>query len=254
MTSQPVFLQVALDPTLVKGIYDACDQWCMYCPATRRCLAYRCDPDIESGKHDIHRLLADRLYEGLTFLKRLCDAERRPTPELDALLADDPRKRAELIEIDDPIERIGRRYGQLSDAYLRSRPDYPFEMQRRASGPTPFEVFAWFHLRLPAKVYRALSSAACAARGDATRREDALISAKVALIGMDRSLDALAAMAAEDEDPRLELLQAQLRRLRREVEGRFPTARSVVRPGLDSPSDPVTGLPYVVEQWSRQPQ
>jgi hypothetical protein len=55
----------------------------------------------------------------------------------------------------------------------------------------------------------------------------------VALIGMDRSLDALVSIAAEDDDPRLDLLQAHLRRLRREVEARFPDARRIVRPGLD---------------------
>jgi hypothetical protein len=233
MTSKPPFVQVAADPTLINGIYDTCDQWCMYCPATRQCLAYRCSPDLSSGKQDIHRSLARRLVEGMAFLKSLCDAEGRPTPEIDAILSGDVRTNAELFEIDDPIERMGRRYGRLSDAYLMSRPDFPFEMRPHESGPTPFEVFAWFHRLVPAKVYRALMSAAKAARGQGGR-EDSLVSAKVALIGMDRSLDALQAMCAEDDDPRLEMMQLQLRRLRREVEGRFPEARSVVRPGLDA--------------------
>ena len=230
----PLFVQVAADPTLIPGIYDACDQWCMYCSATHWCLAYRCGPEIRSGKANVHRSLADRLYEGITFLKQVAEAEGRSTPEIDAMLSDDPRKRAQLVIIDDPIERIGRRYGRLSDAYLLSRPDFPFEMRHRASGPTPFEVFAWYHQLVPGKVYRALVSAGHAARGDAGRHDDALVSAKVALIGMDRSLDALAAMAVEDDDPRLESLQAQLRRLRREVDARFPSARAFVRAGLDA--------------------
>jgi hypothetical protein len=41
-------------------------------------------------------------------------------------------------------------------------------------------------------------------------------------------------MAVGDDDPRLDALHAQLRRLRREVEGRFPSARGFVRPGLDA--------------------
>jgi hypothetical protein len=102
----------------------------------------------------------------------------------------------------------------------------------RPSGPTPFEVFAWFHLLIASKIYRALLSSAAAARGDAGRKHDALISAKVAMIGIDRSLDALAAMAVDD-DARLELLGAQLRRVKRELELRFPEARDVVREGLD---------------------
>ena len=241
MTTTPPFVQVAADPTLVKGIYDACDQWCMYCPATQQCLAFRCNSEIRSGKQDIHRNLADRLDQGMTFLKHLCEAEGRPTTEIDAILSDDPQTTIQVIEINDPIERMGRRYGRLSDAYHVS-PDFPFEMRPRASGPTPFEVFAWFHQLVPAKVYRALLSAAQAARRQA-RREDALVSAKVALIGMDRSLDALQAMCAEDDDPRLDMMQLQLRRLRREVEGRFPEARNVVRPGLDAAPAPAAGGP-----------
>ena len=229
----PPFVQVAADPTLIPGIYDTCDQWCMYCSATHWCLAYRSGPEIRSGKANVQRSLADQLFEGITFLKQVSEAEGRPTPEIDAMLSDDPRKRTQIV-IDDPIERIGRRYGRLSDAYLLSRPDFPFEMRHRASGPTAFEVFAWYHQLVPGKVYRALVSAGHAARGDAGRHNDALVSAKVALIGMDRSLDALAAMAVEDDDPRLESLQAQLRRLRREVDARFPSARAFVRAGLDA--------------------
>ena len=232
----PVFVQVAGDPTLIPGVYEMCDQWCMYCPVTERCLAYRCSPDIASGKQDIHKSLAERLYEGLEFLKKLCEAEGRPTPEIDAILSDDPRKTATFVPVDDPIERMGRRYGQLSDAYLISRPDFPFEMRPRPSGPTPFEVFAWFHWLIPSKLYRALVSASRAARGEDSLRDDAFTSAKVALIGIDRSLDALAALAAEEQDARLELLQAQLRRLRREVDGRFPEARAFARAGLDAPT------------------
>jgi hypothetical protein len=238
--SEPVFVRLALDPTLIPGIYNGCDQWCMYCPVTARCLAYRCNPEVHTGKRDIYRGLADRLYESLAYLKNRCAAEGRPIPEIDAMMADDPRN-TQLVPLDDPIERAGRRYGQLSIAYLLSRPDCPSEMKPRALGPTPLEVFAWFHRLVPAKVYRALVSAMCAARGEPHRGDDALVSAKVALIGMDRSLAALAALAAEEADPRLEFLQAHLRRLRREVDGRFPAARSFVRLGFDAPADPVTG-------------
>ena len=233
MTSQPIFNQVCLDPTLIKGIYNTCDQWCMYCPATARCLAYRCSPEIRSGKQNIFASLADRLYEGMTFVKRQSEVEGRETPELDAMLADDPRARTELPTINDPLERAGARCARLCGAYLASRKDYPLEMVWRPTGPTPIEVFAWFHMLIAVKVYRSLWCGAAAARGDESKRADALVSAKVALIGIDRSLDALTAMAMDDDDARLDLLGGQLRRLRREVEGRFPEARSFMREGLD---------------------
>jgi hypothetical protein len=231
--SQPIFNQVRLDPTLIKGIYNTCDQWCMYCPATARCLVYRCSSEIRSGKQNIFKSLAARLREGIEFVKRLREAEGTPTPELDAMLADDPAARANVPPVDDPLERAAARYARLSDAYLLSRDDFPFEMIWHPNGPTPYEVFAWFHSLIGVKVYRALWCSAAVARGDAAKKDDALISAKVALIGIDRSLDALAAMSSEDDDTRLELMGSQLRRVKRELEGRFPEARSFVREGLD---------------------
>ncbi len=236
MMDVPPFVEVAADPTLIAGIYDACDQWCMYCHATQWCLAYRCGATTRSTGGDMYRDLADRLYEGIIFLKQLSKAEGRPTPEIDAMLANDPRAHQRLVIVEDPIEKMGRRYARMSDAYLRSRSDFPYELKFRPSGPSPFEVFAWYHRLVPAKVYRAIVSAAAGARGDQARHNDALISAKVALLGIDRSREAVAAMAIEDKDPRLDELQAQLRRLRNEVEKRFPSARRFVRPGLDAPT------------------
>ena len=87
----PPFVKAAADPTLIPGIYDACDQWCMYCHATQWCLAYRCGSAARSRGGDMHRDLADRLYEGIIFLKQLSEAEGRATPEIDAMLSNDPR-------------------------------------------------------------------------------------------------------------------------------------------------------------------
>jgi hypothetical protein len=204
--SQPIFNQAPLDPTIIKGIYNTCDQWCMYCPATTRCLAYRSSPAIQSGAQDLNKQLAERLYEGLVSFKRLNNAEGTPTPGVDAWLAGDFREPPPLSPGDEPLEGAAKRYARLSDAYLVSRADFPFAMVWRPTGPTPFEVFAWFH---------------------------SLIAAKVALIGIDRSLAALTALSADDDDPRLELLGAHLRRLGRELEGRFPEARDFIREGLD---------------------
>lgn len=231
--SQPIFNQVCLDPTLINGVYNTCDQWCMYCPVTERCLVFRCSPEIRSGKQNIYKALADRLYEGMAFIKKSSDAQGTPRPELDALLSNDLRQCTTLEPIDDPLERAARRYAHLCGAYLNSRNDYPFEMINRPSGPTPFEVIAWFHTLIAAKLYRALLCSSAIARGDDSRTDEQQASAKVALTGIDRSLEALASMAANDDDPRLELIAAQLRRLKREADARFPRARAFHREGLD---------------------
>ena len=194
---------------------------------------HRCSPELRDGKQNVFQALADRLYEGMAFLKQTCDAQGTPRPELDAILADDPRARKNLPKVDDPLERAGVRYARICGAYLVSRGDYPVEPRWRPTGPTAIEVVAWFQMLIAIKIYRALYCSAEAARGDDEKKLDATASAKVALIGIDRSLESLTTIATSDDDPRLELLQGHLRRLKREVEGRFPEARAFVREGLD---------------------
>jgi hypothetical protein len=234
------FVKAVRDPSLIKGIYNTCDQWCMYCPATARCLAYRCQPTRPGtgDSHNIYENIAAELFEGVRMLRDLNAAEGRPVPELETLLAADPRKSPTALEpVNDPLEKMARRYARLSSHYLASHPAFPFEMQHRDDGPTAFEVFAWYHLLIAAKVYRALTSSANGARNDDERlRLDAVFSAKTALIGIDRSRTALAKLQLEDDDARLDEMQTHLRRLARELDARFPAAKSLVRPGLDAPA------------------
>jgi hypothetical protein len=233
LLSQP-FVKATLDPNLVPGIYNTCDQWCLYCPATARCLAYQCRPPDakEEDPQDIYGNIASRMSEGLKLLRDLNQAEGREIPELDVLIKD-PREQLVLPPVDDPLERMGRHHAKLTHAYLLSRADYPFVIKRRPEGPAPLETVAWFHVLIAAKIYRALTSSAAAARGDAAALDDARGSAKVALMGIDRTRAAIHQLQQEDEDVRLDGMSAHLRRLARELEARFPDARILVRPGLD---------------------
>ena len=230
----PLLAQAARDPLLVPGIYNTCDQWCMYCPATARCLAFRCSPEAEASDEDVCASLAEHLSDGLMLLKNLSNAEGIALPIDDAL---DAEEGAGVFDVHDPLERMGVRYLQLAHAYLCTRTDLPADLEKRAGGPLPLEVLAWYHTLVPAKIYRALVGTARAGHDDADGRHDSLVSAKVALIGLDRSLGALAALAAESSDPRVSTLRAHARRLRRELEARFPAARDIVRVGLDTSAD-----------------
>jgi hypothetical protein len=226
-------VKAAEDPTLIPGIYNTCDQWCAYCPATTRCLAWRAMPRMKDGGEDLERDVAERMAEGVELLKGLWTAEGREA-EANAVVSADSWEEATLDVAQDPLVHMAERYVELSSNYLRTRPDFRFEMRHRATGPTPFETFAWYHTLLAAKVYRSLFSSTQAAFGDAAFQEDALASAKVALIGLDRSLDALTVMALDGADPRLPTMETLLRRLRQGLEQQFPGARSFVRTGLDS--------------------
>jgi pentatricopeptide repeat protein len=99
------------------------------------------------------------------------------------------------------------------------------------------EVIHWYQHQIAVKIMRAVGSA----RRDGERdveldRSDTDGSAKVALIGMDRSLAAWSEMLRQlpDEEDHILSFLAALSRLRREIEAAFPHARAFIRPGFDT--------------------
>lgn len=229
-------LTLASDPNLVPGIYNGCDQWCHYCPATGRCLAFAYRPEPDRGD-SLYENLEAKMFESMRYLKECHEAEGLQPPEdLVLLLSGEAPSRAACASIDDPLARMGKHYAILATAFLASS-DEPLPaapLPRRVGGPTPLDAFLYYHVQIAIKIYRAISSAREAARtGGPQARWDADVSAKVALLGIDRSDEALQVMALDDRDPRIEHMRRHLARLRRGIEGRFPAARTLVRPGLD---------------------
>jgi hypothetical protein len=238
MVTHAELLVLAKDPTLVKGIYTVCDQWCTYCSATSHCLAYRCNPSAahtkEAGAGSDTDEAPEVFFERLMTEKCLADAEGRLAPaEIETMLSGDRERQKRMFALRDPLERLGRHYMMTATAYLSTHAGAPPHPSSSLAGPTPFEVFVWFHALVPARIFRALVSEVEAREGVPGRREDTLATAKMALIGIDRSLEAVTTLAAEGDDPRLELLASLLRRLGPGVERRFAGARAYIRPGLD---------------------
>jgi len=213
--------------TFVAGVYNYCDQWCSYCPVTARCLAHRVFLE-RKARHDDD--LGD-FSQVIAFTREVAAAAGTPTPELDALLSGNAAEQMTLPTIDDPLERLGHRYAADVSQFLRRRHWLPPDGWH-ADQPVPLDVIAWYHVLVPAKICRALIGAAQAARGHADRRSDAHGSAKVALIGLDRSRAALAHL---DESADVALTRRLADRLVSMIEARFPDAREFARPGLDAP-------------------
>ena len=231
------FVAAVLDPTVIPHVYDACDQWCTYCPVTSRCLAYRCRPEGASphGRQAIYENIAARLSESLTVIGDLRGAGAGQHPAIARVLTARPEADIQELAAPDPLEQMGRRYAIEAARYLASRPEAPFAYPPRPDGPTPAEVLAWFSSLIHVKIYRALVSWQAVVRGQGARALDAQRSARVASLGIERSRAAIATLRQADGDPRLAFLDAQLHRLAPELEGRFPAAATTIRPGLDGP-------------------
>jgi hypothetical protein len=99
------------------------------------------------------------------------------------------------------------------------------------------EVISWYQYQIAVKIMRALSSRHDENRwpDDENVGSDSDGSAKVALIGIDRSVSAwrLMQIAVPEQNESIVPLILSLEGLRLKVERRFPNARGFIRPGFD---------------------
>jgi hypothetical protein len=219
------------DPTFIPLLHNYCDNRCRACRLTRRCLLLAaharaaCRSSSDDGA-------AVSLQEHTSAVARaILDAAVPGTEAIAALsmkLAD-PDAPPDSVALGHPLEFLARHYARQAASYLASL------QGRIAEGwpaDSPFEVVAWFHGLIAAKTYRALVSEHGAA-GSPQLLFDALGSAKLVLVAIDRSVSAWQAIAQIDTDARVSGLIELLGALRTAVEIRFPAAEAFVRPGLD---------------------
>jgi len=253
---------LAQDPRFISGVYNYCDRWCERCPLTSRCLTYAMEQEgdasdpalqditnrafwqrLEGILREAHELLDEILRDrGIelppvdaeaerAFLQRHEDAREHPC----AVAATTYARRVKAW-----LEGAGPRLqarGETLESQHRMGlsivdPEADAERLRDA-----IEVIQWYQSQIAVKIMRAVGTAArdgaCAEEPD---QSDANGSAKVALIGMDRSAAAWAELLRQmpEEEDRILPLLVSLGRLRRDVEATFPSARAFVRPGFDT--------------------
>lgn len=231
------YLALARDSRFIPLVYDYCDMRCERCPVSGRCLLFaarRLRSPAGSEKDDEEARVMDAMELARAVIEESGPAEK-PIARLDLALCDvatAPREPA----LGHPLEYLARHYGIQAGEFLR-----PLQSDADGRMPrgSPLEVVAWDHFLIAAKIYRALVSQHGAAVEAPELLTDALGSAKIALIMIDRSLAAWHTIASTDEDARIGGLIELLEALRTGVELRFPDARAFRRPGLDG--DPREG-------------
>jgi hypothetical protein len=228
------FLAIARDPQIIPGVHHHCDEWCHYCGVTQRCLAFRC---TEAYRKAHGRLQTQATFTGIdeaaAFTRDVSAIEGRRTDELDALMTHPPGQSG--VQTSDPLADLAFNYAALITALM-----FPVLLEFANApaaapgpgGPTAVETIGWYHVRIYMKVFRAL--VAREAQNDANA-EEALGSAKAALVSIDRSLDAIGRSDDLFDDADRRRLHAMLTRLQNGMEAAFPAARGFVRIGLDQP-------------------
>jgi len=226
----------------IVGVYNHCDAWCDRCPFTSHCRVFAdtcqmeatLDPNLEpvvtAPEHP-----SDSPPPPARWLQELLDEMNEParTP-----LPDDARvyRRRELRAVPerDAIDCRAESYCRRARAWLTRQ-----EFDMSADGNDPRAVIAWFHMMIHVKAMRALHALA---EDDPSGRHwppDHDGSAKVALIGIDRSetawLDLVEVGLASK--PEVTAFVEDLAWLRAALERTFPKARSFVRTAFDEPEE-----------------
>jgi hypothetical protein len=241
----------------IPGIFNYCDRWCERCAFTARCRLYK-DID-ERGGHGTDGEMSmetTMAFVMATFAetRRMMEAEsaRRgiplPTgPELEEIGKEMATKKREVEA--SAVVQLADRYTSLVDDWapaerdlLRGKADALLARCERMEEPErieaearqvldAFQVIEWYRHQIFVKIRRAASSA----REGRWTRADANGSAKVALIGIDRSLAAWHVLRQWcPETTTHGVLIEVLTELRGAVEREFPKARAFRRPGFDS--------------------
>ena len=247
------------DPRYISGIYNYCDRWCERCIFTSRCLNY------DSSEEEFGDL-KDRDLNNKEFIERLHKTFQQ-TKEMITEMAEEMGVDLNSLDMEHEIENerkkreeikqhelsmAAQKYSKMADTWLENEQTLFVEKQESLNDlqnigvdeeklineadsiNDALEVIRWYQYQIYIKIMRALN------HDDEIEEDDAFPkdsdgSAKVALIGMDRSIGAwgrLQELFPEKINSILDIL-VHLDRLRRRTEKTFPNARSFVRPGFD---------------------
>ena len=229
--------ELATNPDLIPGIYNYCDRWCERCPLTSRCLVYATEQeDNESPEcRDIDNEAFWKKLGSIFQETRELVAKWAKEAGLDlteTTFADEtPRHRKRQLVDNHPLAKAGKAYANAASDWFRQF-DQPVDNEDAR------EVIQWYQYQIAVKTIRALSGRKEELEQDLESLKDSDGSAKVALIGIDRSIAAWGLMQRqlpECADSIVPLI-LQLERLRTRLEHGFPAARDFVRPGFDEQS------------------
>lgn len=234
----------------IPGIYNYCDRWCERCPLTHRCRLY-------ADEQEENTLYPDRDPENKAFWERLGAKLTELTQLLAQAAADmdiDPDELPEELaldledEADEPdFIQAAHSYGKQAGDWLKEkvpavREEFTYELElglmasaeRAKAIGEALEVVQWYLYQIEVKLRRAqhgLSSPWL----EEEDIDEANGSAKVALIGTERSLAAWMVLYQCLNDHQDDILQhlASLQRIRQATLRQFPDAPHFIRPGFD---------------------
>lgn len=252
------------NPNHISGIYNYCDRWCERCFFTSRCAVFeqtKAIPEVEDDMNN--KAFWDRISQNFKDAEALLRAAAKEYGiDIDDIKKDEMREYEEREkEIRSqlklhPLTGLTETYMRKADEFLQTNKNWIQETSRQLTHHVDMgiqsekdamnrlelavecvEIVSWYLHFIYVKFQRALdgklSTDDLAEEHGFPKDSDG--SAKVALISVDRTIDAwikFNEMISGYEDEILDIL-ALLQKLRTIAEREFPEARHFKRPGFD---------------------
>ncbi len=245
----------------IPSIYNYCDRWCERCPFTSRCANFALGEEYFPNQEDRdtnNEHFWGKLQEVFTHTMEMLVKElEKHGIDINTLELDDAEQsmaRLDKAACANECVQAAQKYYKIAGKWIESS-NTLFEQKKEnlllqarlelpnndpaedaASIVDAMEIIQWYQYQIYVKLMRAISSQIEEAEEPDNYPKDSDGSAKVALIGLDRSIAAWATLRdhfPEKEDEILDIL-IELSRLRSSTENTFPNARTFMRPGLDN--------------------
>jgi hypothetical protein len=249
----------AKDPKYISGIHNYCDRWCERCQFTSRCL--NCTlveeqfgdlQEIDKFNEAFWQKFSEMLQNIFAMVKEMAKEEGIDIDSIDTEKIYNNEETIKENFLTDIISHISKKYAKSVDDWLNSN-EYSFyekedELNRirlisSQNNPVKeavnitdaIEIIRWYQYQVHVKLVRACESASEEAIDYDDFPKDSDGSAKVALIGIDRSIAAWKILLTYLPAHKTEIIYLieLLENIKNRVENRFPCARDFLRPGFD---------------------
>lgn len=234
-------IKEAENPKYIEGIYNYCDRWCERCIFTAQCLNF----SISESHEEIDDVTNEKFWENLTSLledaisflseKISKDGIDFDEIEIDIYNADDADNEIDNYE----SVKIAEDYTKQVARWIKENSGFIESFESKLNNPEKFDPIAvinWYHTQIYVKLKRAYLSRTLEHDDEEDDYpKDSEGSAKVALIGLDRSLASWGELIHYNDldENRIINFLLVLEKLKRLIEKDFPYARNFIRPGFD---------------------
>lgn len=255
-------IEAVSNPDFIPGIFNYCDRWCERCEMTNKCANFALttadcmnEEDYQNNNEKFWQKFSEIME---TTLELVMEFSANEGIDLDSIDYNAIKEREEKIHkqaCQTDISKISKNYIDIAGKWFDESKNIFIEKEKQLitelemdlpkSNPDgeaailkdAISVIMWYKFQIHVKIIRAVSGSMedeeLADEYDFPK--DSAGSAKVALIGIDRSISAwekLLIYFPDEEDSFLKIL-VLLVKLRKEVEKTFPDARNFIRPGFD---------------------